>query len=118
MTIQTNSQKSLGGSPAGIGFSRLCTLTLAATLALGGAFAGFAQAQPDAAKPAKPVTEKRAAPTPPEKIVGGYMVHQSIEVGGRLTNTTGSSAMWDTLVNQGSGGRILGQSMEMHSVNT
>jgi hypothetical protein len=45
------------------------------------------------------------------------MVHQSIEVGGRITNVSGSQAMWDTLVNQGSGGRVLGQSLEMHSVN-
>jgi hypothetical protein len=94
----------------------LCTLTLAAILLTGGAVAGFGQAQPDAAKPAKPVSEKPAA-VAGETISHGYLVHQSLEVGGRYTNVSGSQAMWDTLVNQGSGGRILGQSLELRSVN-
>ncbi|MGD0681243.1 MAG: hypothetical protein ABR990_04250 [Terracidiphilus sp.] len=122
MTIQTNSLKCLGGSPAGINVSRLCTLTLAAILLTGGAVAGFGQAQPDAAKPAKPVPtkpvpEKTTAAVPGETVSHGYLVHQSLEVGGRYTKTSGSTAMWDTLVNQGSGGRILGQSLELHSIN-
>ena len=118
MTKQTVSQKCLGGSPAGISFSRLCTLTLAAILATCGAAAGFAQAQPEPAKPAKPVSEKKPATEAPDKIVGGYLVHQSIDLGGRYTTTNGSLPMWATLVNQSSGGRILGQSLEMHSVDT
>ncbi len=109
--------QNLGGSPAGQKLSRLCALSLAAILATGGAAFGLGQSQPDAAKPAKPVTEKKAAPVRPDKIVGGYMVHESLEVGGRITSTSGSKAMWDTLVNMGTGGRILGQSLEMHSVN-
>jgi len=117
MTNQTEIRNSLGGSPAGVVFSRLCTLTLAAILATGGAVAGFAQDKPDAAKPAQPVSEKKPAPEPAAKISHGYMIHQSLEVGGRFTTISGSTAMWDTLVNQGSGGRILGQSLEMHSVD-
>jgi hypothetical protein len=121
MTEQTNSQKCLGGSPAGISVSRLCTLTLAAILLTGGAVAGYGQAQPDAAKPAKPVpakpVEEKPAKVAGETISHGYLVHQSIEVGGRYTKVSGSQGMWDTLVNQGSGGRILGQSLELHSVN-
>ena len=119
MTEQTNSQKCLGGSPAGLSVSRLCTLTLAAILLTGGAVAGYGQAQPDAAKPAKPVSAKPASEKKPAKVAGetishGYLVHQSIELGGRYTRTSGSTAMWDTLVNQGSGGRVLGQSLELH----
>jgi hypothetical protein len=73
---------------------------------------------PEMAKPvAKPLKEKKPAAKPAEKRVGGYLVHQSIEVGGRITNTSGSGPMWNTLVNQSSGGRVLGQSLEMHSVN-
>ena len=117
MTKQTASSMRLGGSPSEIGFSRFCTLTLAAILFTGGAAAGFAQAQPDAAKPAKQVKAAKPASEPETKMVGGYMVHQSLEVGGRYTTTGGSQAMWDTLVNQGSGGRILGQSLEMHSAD-
>ena len=117
MTNQTACRKSLGGSPAGVIFSRLCTLTLATILAAGGAVAGLAQEKPDAAKPAKPVTEKKLDAEPAAKISHGYLIHQSLEVGGRYTTTGGSQAMWDTLVNQTSGGRILGQSLEMHSVD-
>jgi hypothetical protein len=99
----------------------LCTLTLAAILLTCGAAAGFGQAQPDAAKPAKPVPAKPAETKPPavpgETVSHGYLVHQSIELGGRYTKTSGSTAMWDTLVNQGSGGRVLDQSLELHSVN-
>jgi hypothetical protein len=114
--------KCLGGSPAGLSISRLCTLTLAAILLTGGAAAGYGQAQPDAAKPAKPVSTKPAPERKPAKVAGetishGYLVHQSIEVGGRYTRTSGSTAMWDTLVNQGSGGRILDQSLELHTVD-
>jgi hypothetical protein len=122
MTVQTNSNTSLGGSPAGFSISRLCTLTLAAIMFTGGAVTGLGQAQPDAAKPAdanpaKTVTEAKPAPPPADKIVGGYLVHQSIEVGGRYTKVSGSQPMWDTLNNQSSGGRILGESLDLRSVN-
>ena len=118
MTNQTSLLKSLGGSPAGMSFSRICTLTFAAMLIAGGAVASFGQTAPDAAKPAKAVKQQKPATEPTEKIANGYIVHQMIEVGGRYTTTGGSTAMWDTLVNQGTGGRVLGQSLEMHSVNT
>lgn len=121
MNSQTNSQKCLGKSPAGLHLSRLNTLTLAVMSITIGAVAGQGQtqspAQPDAGKPTKTVSEKKTAAEPAEKVVGGYRVHQSLEVGGRITSMGGSNAMWDTLVNQGSGGRILDQSLEMRSVN-
>jgi hypothetical protein len=120
MTEQTKSCTSLGGSRAGISIYRLCTLTLVAVLASGGAVLGFAQDQPEAPKPAKQVVEKEKKPATEstEKVVGGYTVHQSIELGGRITaNKTGSSAMWATMVNQGTGMRVLGHSLEMHSMN-
>lgn len=111
MTNQTGSRNSLGGSPAGVSVFRLRTLTLAAILFAGSAAAGFAQDKPDEAKAPKPAAE------PTQKISHGYLIHQSLEAGGRYTTTSGSLAMWDTLVNQTSGGRILGQSLDMHSVN-
>ena len=40
---------------------------------------------------------------------------QSIEVGGRFNDTTGSQAMYNTLVNYQSGPRILEQSLSMQS---
>jgi hypothetical protein len=115
MTRQTDFRKCLGGSPAGPGFSRLLPLTLAAIVLTAGA--ALSQSPPVAAKPAQPVETKKPSTEPEAKVVGGYMVHQSLEVGGRMTTISGSNGMWDTLVNQSSGGRILGQSLEMHSVN-
>ena len=117
MTSQTNFLNSLGGSLAGMSSSRLCTLTFAAMLISGGAVTSFGQTAQDAANPAKAVKQQKPATAPAEKVSNGYIVHQMIEVGGRLTTTAGSAPMWDTLVNQGTGGRVLGQSLEMHSVN-
>jgi hypothetical protein len=64
-----------------------------------------------------PVEVEAPAPAPPEgKRTGEYRVTQSIEVGGRITETAGSTAMYDTLVNLQSGPRILDQSLSMHSL--
>jgi hypothetical protein len=56
---------------------------------------------------------------PPETSAGwesgGYLIHQSIEAGYRISDTTGSSTMYDTLVNLQTGPRILTQSLSMHS---
>ena len=118
MRNQTRSSRCLGGSPAGASISRLCTLTLVAAMASGTAILGFAQATPDAAKPAKQVTEKPAPAAPAPKVIGGYEVHQAIELGGRITaNKSGSDAMWATMVNQSTGMRVLSHSLEMHSLD-
>jgi hypothetical protein len=119
MTRQTKSFYSLGGSRAGFRFSRFCPLTLVAALAVGGAAHGLAQAAPDAAKPARQVKDKKPATEPGPKIVGGYIVHQTVELGGRIVaNKAGSNAMWSTMVNQTTGLRVIGHDLEMHSVNT
>jgi len=53
----------------------------------------------------------------PDKIVGGYVVHQSIDVGGHITENSGSSAMYATLVNLYSGARVLDESLTMRAVD-
>ena len=55
--------------------------------------------------------------TGPGKTVGGYAVHQSIDVGGHIQEQSGSSQMWSTLVNIYSGARVLDQSLTMRAVN-
>jgi hypothetical protein len=55
-------------------------------------------------------------PPPKETTAGGYTIHQSIDFGGRVVDTSGSGAMYDTLVNLQSGPRILSQTFDMHSV--
>ena len=46
---------------------------------------------------------------------GGYLIHQSIEAGFRISDTTGSQEMYDSLVNLHTGPRILEQTLSMHS---
>lgn len=53
----------------------------------------------------------------PDKIVGGYVVHQSIDVGGHIQEQSGSPQMWATLVNIYSGARVLDQSLTMRAVD-
>ena len=62
--------------------------------------AGNAIAQETAATPAS--SDPISAPF-------GYSLHQSIDLGGRVANTTGSHAMYSTLVNLRSGPRVLGE---------
>src|ERR1039458_7423178 len=53
---------------------------------------------------------------PKETVSDGYTIHQSVDLGVRVVDTSGSSGMYDTLVNLQSGPRILGQTLDMHSV--
>ena len=46
-----------------------------------------------------------------------YTVRQSIEFGGRITETNGNQQMYDTLVNLQSGPRLLGQELSMRSMD-
>jgi len=48
---------------------------------------------------------------------GGYIIHQSIEVGYRTSDITGSEQMYNTLVNLRSGPRLLDQSLSIQSQN-
>ena len=55
-------------------------------------------------------------PQPKETTAGGYTIHQSIDFGGRVVDTAGSNAMYDTLVNLQSGPRILSQTFDIHAL--
>jgi hypothetical protein len=46
---------------------------------------------------------------------GGYVVHQSVELGYRASNVSGSEAMYGTLVNLNSGPRVLDQTLSLQS---
>src|SRR5215467_9280500 len=45
----------------------------------------------------------------------GFEIKQAAEFGGRISSFTGSEAMWDTLVNLGSGPRLLEYTLDMRS---
>ena len=76
---------------------------LAALLA--GAGITFAQAGPATPMPESQIT-----------IPEGYTSHHSIDMGGRIANPVGSSAMYNTLVNLQSGPRVVGETFEMHAL--
>jgi hypothetical protein len=46
----------------------------------------------------------------------GYTLHESIDLGGRVANIDGSGAMYDTLVNQQSGPRVMGETFELRAL--
>ncbi|HZC43532.1 MAG TPA: hypothetical protein VE195_05110, partial [Acidobacteriaceae bacterium] len=56
------------------------------------------------------------ATQPKEVVKDGYAVHQSIDLGGNIADTYGSGAMYDTLVNEQSGPRVLTQSLDLHAI--
>jgi hypothetical protein len=54
---------------------------------------------------------------PPDGLEsGGYRIHQSMELGYRVSEITGSNAMYETLVDQHGGPRMLEQSLSMQSI--
>lgn len=59
-----------------------------------------------------------AAPAPEPKLSTpeGYSSHHSIDMGGRITDTTGSGSMYNYLVNLHSGPRVQAESFEMHAL--
>jgi hypothetical protein len=63
-----------------------------------------------------PAQEPQPKDQPKETIEAGYTIHQSVDLGGRVVDSSGSGAMYDTLVNLQSGPRILSQTLEMHAL--
>jgi hypothetical protein len=55
-------------------------------------------------------------PDPQPATQNGYKIHQTAELGGRISSLSGSRAMYGTLVNIQSGPRILGETFELHAL--
>lgn len=92
-----------------------CSLLLAACCLLLAAAPTFAQAGGQAPN-GQPVATQNPTGTEPEGMDwGGYKVHQSIEFGGRVSDVTGSVPMYDTLVNDHSGPRLLDQTLSLQA---
>ena len=49
------------------------------------------------------------------EIGGPWLIKQSAEFGGRITDFTGNTGTWDTFVNLGTGPRLLEYTLDMHS---
>jgi len=50
------------------------------------------------------------------RTVDGYFVQQSVELGGRITDATGNSSMYNTIVNLQSGPRVLEHSLTLQGL--
>lgn len=46
----------------------------------------------------------------------GFTLHQTVDLGGHINSTSGSGAMYDTLVNIQSGPRVMGQTFELRAL--
>jgi hypothetical protein len=59
-----------------------------------------------------------AGPAPEAQMTTplGYSIHQSVDLGGRITNATGSQAMYSNLVNLHSGPRVQNETFEMRAL--
>ena len=77
----------------------------------------FFMAQAPAPKPPDPKAPDATVTAPPEQVVeNGFVVRQSVDLGGHLVGISGSGAMYDTLVNIHSGPRVLGQTLSLHAL--
>jgi hypothetical protein len=61
-------------------------------------------------------TPAAPAPEPQMTTPTGYSIHQSVDLGGRITNHTGSLPMYDNLVNLQSGPRVQNESFVMRAL--
>jgi hypothetical protein len=57
-----------------------------------------------------------SAPSEPMAVPDGYKSHGSVDLGGRIADIKGSGAMYDTLVNQQSGPRVLGGTFDLRAL--
>lgn len=77
------------------------TLLIAASVSGAQTPAPFAQTGPPPAQPVAPA---------------GYALHETIDLGGHIVNTSGSGEMYNTLINLQSGPRVLGETFELHAL--
>ena len=98
-------QRSLGTYSFGLALFLACLFLMSST------FAQSSGQTPPPAPSSPPSTSGEG------KEIGGFQVTQSIEIGGRISEVSGSQPMYDTLVNDQTGARILEQSLTMQSLS-
>lgn len=92
--------------------SKSLKFALSRTLGLGGLL-GCAALFPGA----DALAQNAVAAAPPEMIKGGYVIHQTLDLGGHIAGVVGSKPMYNTLVNQRSGPRILSHFLTMRATD-
>jgi hypothetical protein len=64
-----------------------------------------------------PAPAKADVPQAPQlNVQNGFLIHETVDLGGHIVGVSGSGAMYDTLVNLHSGPRVLGETYTMHAV--
>ena len=58
----------------------------------------------------------QADQAPAGTVQQGFLVHNTVDLGGHIVGVSGSGDMYDTLVNVHTGPRVLGQTFSMHAV--
>jgi hypothetical protein len=86
----------------------LCRTHCVLLLVLFIAFAARAQSEDNG-------SPDQTQPSPEGFEGGGYIIHQSAEIGYRANDVTGSEAMYNTIVNLNSGPRVLDESLSVQS---
>src|SRR5690348_18235951 len=61
------------------------------------------------------LAQETPSQTPEGKVIGGYITHQSVDLGGHIVDQSGSDPMYNTLINIHTGPRILNQSLTMRA---
>jgi hypothetical protein len=68
-------------------------------------------------------TSQNATPTAPAapvaahpNVQNGFVVHETVDLGGHIAGIVGSGAMYDTLVNIHTGPRVLGETFTLHAL--
>jgi hypothetical protein len=91
-----------------------CTLTHAVAGGFAVAILALMTGIISAQTPTPATAEVPAAPHP--MVEGGFVIHQTADLGGHIVGVVGSGAMYDTLVNIHSGPRVLGETYTLHAV--
>ncbi len=98
-----NGPSSLGACSLGLVLLALCLSSVGTWAQAGGQASASASSDANSGQPEG-------------KRVGDFQVTQSIEIGGRISDVSGSQPMYNTLVNYQTGARILEQSLTMQSL--
>lgn len=98
-------------------FAIVTMMCLVATAAVAQVAPAAAQTVPAPAAVAQPAVVAASAPAPKDKVLHGYIVHQTIDLGGHIVQRSGSGAVYDTMVNLQSGPRILSYTLDLRAVD-
>ena len=92
-----------------------CALVISLIACVVAGTSAIAQATPPAPAPA--VAQNTTMPSPGDNIRYGYVIHQSVDLGGHIADHSGSGAVYDTMVNLQTGPRILEESLDLRAVD-